>query len=63
MKLILIILMAVLLVGSGVAWIALVATKIEREFESIFMWICYSIVVYFILNIWASLLVKWLEDE
>lgn len=63
MKLILIILMAVILVLLGIGWIALVATRIERDFWDIFMWICYSIGVYFILNIWASLLVKWLEDE
>lgn len=55
--------MAVILVLLGIAWIALVATKIEREFWDIVMWICYSIWVYFILSIWASLLVKWLEDE
>lgn len=63
MKLALIIFMGILLVVAGIAWIALVATKIEREFWSIFLWICYSFGVYFILYGWAALLVKWIEQD
>lgn len=63
MKLILIILMGVILVLLGIGWIAFVATRIERDFWDIFMWILYSTGVYFLLSGWVSLLVKWLEDE
>lgn len=63
MKIAFIVFMFLIVVVLGIAWIALVFTKIERDFWNIFEWLCYSVFVYIVLHLWMALLVKWIEEE